>query len=280
MIMVKLRFLHIPKTAGSTFKNILKRQYRGRRHFDFSGEFPFDIKRFQALSAAEKQQIELFTGHAPIITGLPEADHATIITVLRDPVSRVKSFCQHVAEGKSPYLLSSFPPASFRLDEFLQSGIKELSNLQTKMLINQGSCASSVLIDSMSAATARDMALENLTKRVAYFGIQEHFNESLILFASKLHWRIPVYISMNKKDSQNLLEFTEDHLEQIVALNAIDIEVYKAAKASFHNIFEAEKFSREKLLLFRLIQRVTSPCLQSWIQIRKNKTLLRMGMQW
>ena len=32
-----IRFIHIPKTAGMTFSAVLKRQYRGKGHFQFSG---------------------------------------------------------------------------------------------------------------------------------------------------------------------------------------------------------------------------------------------------
>ena len=57
-------------------------------------------------------------GHAPITTCIKEADSATIITFLRDPVERVKSFCQHVYEGKSLHLKDSFPPELFNLMHF------------------------------------------------------------------------------------------------------------------------------------------------------------------
>lgn len=252
-----LRFLHIPKTAGSTFTNILKRQYCGKGYFSFSGDVASDIIRFRNLPETERGKIELFTGHAPVFTGLQEADDARIITFLRSPISRVKSFCQHVSAGRAPYLVKDFPPEEFSLDLFLESGNEELSNLQTKMLINSGTCTSSALLESISSSEVKDMALDNLYHRISCFGLAEFFDESLIVFSQLLNWSIPVYVSVNKKDPTKLIEFRDHHIDRIMELNSIDLEVYDAAKTRFMNIIESPDFDRAKLKLLRLINSVS-----------------------
>src|SRR5271157_80678 len=130
--MDRLRFLHMPKTAGSTFTSCLEYQYSGKGHFIFTGDIKSDINRYLNLSEPTRQNIKLFTGHAPILTGIADADSAKVITFLRDPINRVKSFIQHISEGKSPEYLTG----PFDLNRFLESGFSDLSNLQTKMLIN------------------------------------------------------------------------------------------------------------------------------------------------
>jgi Sulfotransferase family len=182
IFMNRLRFLHIPKTAGTTFTNCLADQYFRKWHFAFTGAHPSDINRLTNLPEAKRQKIELFTGHAPIMTGIDLVDHAKMITFLREPISRVKSFIQHISEGKSPEYLKG----PFDLDSFLESGVEDLSNLQTKMLINKGASYSRSLINTMSKSEAKDRALYNLLHVVAGFGIQEYFDESLILFAKLL----------------------------------------------------------------------------------------------
>ena len=259
--MNRLRFLHIPKTAGSTFSNLLRRQYLGKGHFVFTGVDEADRARFAALPEAKRNRVVLFTGHAPLVTGFKEADEATIITFLRDPLNRVKSFCQHVAEGKSPHLRGAFPPESFSLDAFLASGNGELSNLQTKMLINGAQAESSVLIDRMSAAQARDTALENLYSRVYRFGLQDHFDESLMIFAEALGWSMPLYAALNKKNAGRMIEFKPRHLERIVELNALDIEVYARAREHFRATL-LPQVDLEKLKKFRNMQHLASGPLQ------------------
>lgn len=254
--MEPLRFLHMPKTAGSTFTNILRCQYFGKKSFEFTGDLASDIRRFEALSEKDKNEVLLFTGHAPFVTGVDRADNATTITLLRDPIRRVKSFCQHVAEGKSLHLLDDYPPESFCLDDFLESGDEELSNLQTKNLINHGSCTTATLLENMSASEAKDAALGNLFNKISHFGLQEYFDESLIVFSSALNWRMPLYASTNKKNTRKLVQFEKRHIERIAELNTIDMEVYKHAKEQFIQVLNSAAFDEAKL---RRFQRMNVP---------------------
>jgi hypothetical protein len=234
-----LRFLHIPKTAGTTLRDVLKRIYWPRRRFEFSGEADVDLARFHALSEATRANIALYMGHAPIETGIGWADQCVTITVLRDPVSRVRSFCQHVAEGKSPYLRAAFPPENFDLDKFLWSGNLELSNLQTKMLVNRRIC-DAPLPAHLSESGCIQLAIDNLLHRVACFGIQEQFDESMTRFGSLLNRRMAGYTARNQADPQQPLLFQQRHLQRIADLNTLDLEVYREAVAHFQRIRSRE----------------------------------------
>ncbi len=227
-----VRFLHIPKTAGTSFTGILIRQYGTRHVFAFTGDADADQARYEKLSADEKKSIRLFTGHAPLTTGVQAADEADIITILRDPIRRVKSFCQHVFEGKSPYLLGDFPPEKFRLDEFLKSGNGELANLQTKMLLSHHSSMSFPL-DTVPVSEALELASMSLFQKVTAYGLQEYFDESLIFFAARMRWRTPSYTSANQMDPRRTLDFEPQHVEAIRKLNEIDLALYELAKQKF-----------------------------------------------
>ncbi|MDU9047283.1 MAG: sulfotransferase family 2 domain-containing protein [Candidatus Electrothrix sp. Rat3] len=251
--MKPLRFMHIPKTAGTTFTCILKRQYFRKKSFHFIGDITSDIEKFKSLSKSDRENVVLFTGHESFMTGINRIDTATTITFLRDPVSRVKSFCQHVSEGKSPNLINDFPPESFNLDAFLESGNGELSNLQTKMLINYGRCAPPLLLENMSASEAKDLALDNLLNKISLFGLQEYFDESLIVFLLALNWRMPLYSSRNKKNPRKLIQFEKHHVKRIAELNSTDMEVYRLAKKRFKGLLESEAFDKKKLKRFHHI---------------------------
>jgi hypothetical protein len=270
-----LRLLHIPKTAGSTLTHVLLRQYRRRRYFSFQGEIIPDTQRYYKLSEQQRSEIELFLGHAPISTGIPDADKATLITLVRDPIDRVKSFCQHVSEGKAPYLLKDFPPELFDLDEFLNSGNLELSNMQTKMLINAKSCASSDLLDKMTPSDAKEKALENLFHKVGCFGIQKHFDESLILFSQFLNWKMPFYVSANKKNPKQLINFKPHHLEHIAELNSIDIEIYNIAKKRFLEIIERADYDSAKLKRLKFL----NPSASGFLRIRYQMNEIRRNQK-
>jgi hypothetical protein len=228
--MKRIRFLHIPKTAGTTFEHMLSRMYPGKL-FIFSGILNQDFEKYAKLSQDEKEKISLFTGHAPLITGIQEIDNTPTITLLRDPVERVKSFCQHVREGKSPYLLERFPPEKFNLDAFLDSGNQELNNLHARNIL--GNRDFNLL--EIPPRESVDQALALLQNYIVGFGIVEYFDESLLLFQKQFNWQWPFYLNLNIKDNTRILEFQDSHIEKIRNLNRIDIDIYQAACEIFEN---------------------------------------------
>src|SRR6185369_13788670 len=95
--MRRLRFLHIPKTAGTAFVDCLRRLYPGG-HFAFTRGIAADVERYRRLDPGTRERITLFSGHAPRITGEPAIDGVPIVTFLREPILRTMSHCQHVSE--------------------------------------------------------------------------------------------------------------------------------------------------------------------------------------
>ena len=270
-----VRFLHIPKTAGSTFTDILKRQFINRKYFEFTGNLDKDINNFNKLSPAQKADIALFIGHAPLTTKIPEADNALLFTFLREPVSRVKSFCQHVAEGKSPYLLELFPPQKFDLDYFLASGNTELANLQTKMLAGQYANDVCQDLNSLSKRELMNLALKNLFEKIDAYGITEFFDESIIWFAHKYNWRIPFYFRRNTRSPRKKIIFDKRHIKKIIELNQIDIEVYKIARSEFVNKINSNQFPRKYLSFFKCTNPIVGHILRNiHIAIKITKKLL------
>lgn len=248
---------------------MLRLQYLGTPHFSFSGEWAADQRRWQGLPAARRARIRLFTGHAPIETGISEADtDIAIVTMLRDPVDRVKSLCQHVAEGKSPHLLERFPPDRFDLDAFLASGHEGLSNLQTKMLINHGKAADPSLLQSLSKDEAVKRALHNLRERITCYGVQEYFDESLVHLQQRFDWHTPCYASSNRGDPDRRLHFEPRHLDRIAELNIVDNEVYAAARKLFLERLENGGLSRPRLRRLRTVQAFASPVIHLLIKLR------------
>jgi len=258
-----LRFLHIPKCGGSTFAFVLLRQYKGQRNFSFSGNFEADRARYSELKKQDPNPFSLFRGHAPIETAIEEANSGQIITLFRDPISRVKSFCQHVSEGKSPHLVERFPPFNFDLDAFLESGSEEISNLQTKMMINSSSCMDKRKIDTLGEVEAVELALRNLDERVAVFGLVEHYDESLIHMAEQLGWRLPLYAKKNVKSERKRLTFEARHLDKIRELNAIDLQLYAQVKKLFEERYQLTPKQEKQLKRQRFFNKWVMPAYES-----------------
>lgn len=230
----KIRFLHIPKTAGSTFDECLFVQYLGswllRRQFVFSGNLEADQQRYQKLSPAARSRIVICTGHAPRLTACAELDALPTITLLRHPVERVKSLCQHISEGKS-VKINGNRAGDFDLDELLESGRIQLNNFQSRMLLGR----QGFRLPRGSNTSLATRATEVLASELRCFGLTEDFDRSLLLFRQVLGWRkLPVYRSRNRKNPRALLSFQQRHLDRIEQLNTIDIELYDKARALFY----------------------------------------------
>lgn len=229
-----LRFLHIPKTAGTSFKRYLQRAFSNEKFVEFSGHLDRDKWIYDSMSGGTYTP-RLVGGHAALETGITSIDSMPTITLLREPVRRVKSYCQHVSEGKSPYLLEQFPPDSFDNKRFLESGNFEINNLQTAML-SHGWRFNEY---SPYAGKDCDQAMDNLVNQLPIFGLVEYLPESIFLFHRTLSLPLEVLNYHNIGSRSNRLEFDEESLQTIDQLNQLDLELYTRAKTVFFERLEA-----------------------------------------
>ncbi len=230
----KIRFLHIPKTAGSSFDECLFIQHLRpsilRRRFTFTGNFNIDRQRYQQIDPATRSKIIICTGHAPLITNISEIDCLPTITFLRNPVDRVISHCQHVSEGKSIKSSPGFDYKNMDLDQFLSSNRTQLSNFQSKVLLG----TESYTLPQGSKEELVTLVLNVLEHKLSCFGITEEFDRSLLLFMCVLGWeRPPIYRYRNKKNVNSLISFEARHIDKIRQLNQIDLLVYERARVLF-----------------------------------------------
>jgi len=229
-----LRFLHIPKTAGSSLDECLfrlyLRPYLARRLWVLSGNIRADRLRLDQLAPSTRRRIALCVGHGPRITGCGEIDALPTVTLLREPVARVKSFCQHVSEGKSPQLYSPARDGPFDLDRFLAGGGIQLNNFQSRILLGDATYQ----LPPGTPADLTERALARLTTEFSCFGLTEAFDASLLLFQQVLGWRDwPLYRSRNRGNPQARLHFDAGQLARIEALNAVDMALYRGAREVF-----------------------------------------------
>lgn len=326
-----IRFLHIPKTAGTTFKAILKRNYPSSKfkYFEFIGDEKAkclnklkDEVTYDRLLKSDKNYFNdnmLFLGHSPIKSCVPEANNLLTITFLRKPVDRILSFVQHkygeeILKNKNEiffskkYYTETIPSKIYKarrienlckyldfelsydksatkeilnkycitskqlgffciqnkitdehvkiifLSKCLEKHQNEISNLQIKMLINSkdSNCAKEI---NKLKNRAPELAYKNLLEKIDFYGIQERFNESVLMMKEKYKWSDVYYIKENKSQQKEMLNFKNREMSKVFSniknyikeCNHYDEKLYKLASENLHLKIKNSKSLNEEL---------------------------------
>ncbi|MFC3886616.1 sulfotransferase family 2 domain-containing protein [Bacillus songklensis] len=211
-------FVHIPKTAGSTLRSILKKQYD-------SNEICFGNKeemilKLNDLSEEELEQIKCINGH--ILFGIHE--HLSnrpyvYYTMLRDPVEHVISEYYYIL--REPHNMAHDKVKNMSFEEFITADEFKgrTSNRQTCFI---------------SGGRKKDLSIakENLSNYFSVVGITEMFDESVFLIGQELGWKDISYKKRKNVTKNRPMrdEFPKHVIETIKKNNELDIELYNFGK--------------------------------------------------
>jgi Sulfotransferase family len=223
-----LIFIHIPKTAGSTLRPIMDRNYPRRAIYklDF---LPRDLDAFLKLPEEPRSRVRLLQGHFPF--GLHE--HLSVpcdyVTVLRDPVNRLISMYYWI-HGNEDHVLNTLV-RSMSLKDFAASGFEITANHQTSLISGR---------PANTDPQALSVAKKNLQREIAVFGLNERFDESLLLFKRRLGWKHVFYSRRNvTKSRPHSSEVPAAVLDVIQKHNSLDLELYEFARKNFDETIRA-----------------------------------------
>ena len=253
-----LVFLHIHKTAGTSLRGLLLRQFAaGRVHLMDQHYFRVQqaVDALAAREVEERRRIDLLVGHVAygIHALLPRP--STYLTVLREPVARTLSEYYFVRSAPAPYIrgvlnakreLSNYErqfqehlrrdstPAN-SLEAFLEMlrGSAAL-NLQTRMIGGFVARGGYLRPYPPLPAAALQTAKNNLRDNIAICGLVERFDESVLLMQATLGWRSACYTVENARRGElHRVPVSKATLSMIERHCALDIELYDYARALF-----------------------------------------------
>jgi len=208
---LELISLHIPKTAGTSFRNILKEAY-GDDHvvrFDIHRD-PLRIRVEEKLLSRNKisREIRVIHGHFKYLDLLEHVDikpDIPVITWLRNPVDRV---------------ISNYYYLSKRLKEELDEEGKGL-NILAKMQKSLMEYAQTEMNRNRISKFLEGISLEEMK----FVGIQEYFDEDLIYFCHLFGIKNIQPLKQNVTGKKYSVD--KETRDEIARLNMRDMEIFK-----------------------------------------------------
>lgn len=244
-----LLFLHLPKVAGSTFIDILKRKTESKHTFTISdavrktygqnwGQFSREDRENTALYFFKNSLSntncypKMVLGHMKFGWHNFLSNDFSYIGLFREPVDRVISQYNYIKRLKNHYQKNEIFSQNLDLKGFIESGVSlDVDNGMTRRLAGIDDKVGFQMYDS----DILEKAISNIDQYFSFVGVQEHFNESILTLSHVLGWKFtPLYIPKNvTKNRPKINNYDSNTQETILRTNSLDIKLYEYALSLF-----------------------------------------------
>ncbi len=224
-----LAFVHIPKTAGGTVISMLATAYSKDGIRDGGNYFRNPAYTTRKVARPKKSRGRVLAGHVPygvLREHLPP--DTRYMTFLREPVDRVFSHYWRHVRRRDPARagrMKQRPGARVKAESIAQAvtemRIPQMNNFAMRFLCARPPVSGSV------PPSALDEAKENL-REFAFIGIQERFEESLLLLQRMLGLDSVAYEDRHVSSDRPAVEdLTDEERRVIEEHNQLDAELYR-----------------------------------------------------
>lgn len=227
----RLMFLHLPKTAGSTLRRIIERQFGIDAVYAIGEPTSDSIDRLLELPRQRLDSLRAVVGHVPF--GLHELLPWPVayVTLIREPVDRIVSHFHFALRTPGSPLATEVEAAGRSLRRYVEEAPSGpyFNDGQTRLLGSP---------DARQAPPATETALERAKARLAsafsVVGLTERFDESLALLRGAFGWRRARYhrekVGWNRPPMDDI---PQEDLRAVADRNRLDADLYAFAVERF-----------------------------------------------
>ncbi|QKK06881.1 MAG: sulfotransferase family 2 domain-containing protein [Planctomycetota bacterium] len=239
--------LHIPKNAGTTLSRMLKLRmllhppanalHRAAVLGQYQHPTETRLAAIAAMSPRDARRMRFYEEHCGygVHEHLPR--ECTYLTMLRDPIDRTLSVYDFLRqEGRIP--------ADQTLEEFLDKPtirrVWWIDNAQVRYLAGEHGEIIDAPVGECPAGLLKT-AKHRLEHDIAWFGLLDRFDESLLMLCRVLGWSNAVAVRSNitKERSSTRATVAPELLDRITSMNALDLELDAFARQLFQQRLDA-----------------------------------------
>ena len=198
--------LHLPKSAGTTLRMIIEREYGLDKIVQIDG-IHSNSEAVNKYGLDKLNMCDVIGGHQYFGIHKLLDPECKYITMMRDPVDRVISGYSHLVDPCDRSM------ATFR--DYTTTDLDKVgSNWQTRLLAG--------------GELDLTLAMNNIKKHFSTIGITEMFDESVMLMKNKLSWSLnPYYVVENPgNDKVQRSDLDDSFIDKIKKNNNLDMELY------------------------------------------------------
>lgn len=226
-----LLFMHIPKTAGTTLrKTIIKNYKRSEVAYLYPDPPGFPVRNLRDLPLSQRAQFRLVVGHFQYGIHNEVPNDSWYFTVVRDPIARVWSHFQFLIDVQDPVIAPNGKVKS--LEEVLEGRVTvNIDNLMVR-------CFAGVSERKFPPGSIdRDVyesAKYNLKNVFVHVGQQHRLEEAYSYLEGKLGWncRFPLE-TINRGSYASGEQMDDAKAELIRRFNNWDVKLYEEALKLF-----------------------------------------------
>lgn len=276
----RLLFTHVPKTAGSTLRAIVERQYPQSTCVNIRKGNPFkNLEILKTIAQTQQNQVSCVIGHlyygAHVL--FPQGENI-YMTMLRHPIKRIVS--NYYFARSKPILPGYELAKDLSLLEYANH--PTVNGLTIRYLAGmQGETPETLSFVQAIDEKSLEQAKANLRNHYKAIGFTEEFDLSILMMKKNLGWGNVYYHAVNtgKKRGQKekKSQLTPEMIAELEAACPLEMALYRYAC----ELYEAQKdaYGREKLaadlVAFQTMNRRISPFLGFIRNFHKSKLRIR-----
>ncbi len=225
-----LIFLHIPKAAGTTLKYVFAKNFGKHAIVRLYVDPSVREQVLKQRIAASPAPVKLIEGHFPfgIDQLLPEGERLSYLSFVRHPVSRLHSFYHYIRTTPEHYYHRTLVEQNLSFEQFLgDPESPEVFSQQTRLFAGCRTAPQEVSEHDL------ELARNNIRNRFLFVGLQEKFDESLVLLKLILGLNKINYVSLNRNVSKPRRPLSKEAEALIRQTNRYDLALYEFIEELF-----------------------------------------------